>query len=249
MYAHTSRSLFAAAVALLLVAGPAVSAGKHRAVGKLASTVKASYRIMQNGKKIGAESYEEQKFDNNTIVFKIENELAYGQGVGLSQKTELTIEDESNFPRTLHVVKTIAQPGGSFEHRIDVEMFSNVAVIATALGAAKETRRVVVPTGIALAELGTITYLYQTLFWYDRGVGGRQRFQWLDPASAKVNEGEIFLSGEETIDVLGKKTKVSVFKLEREKFGPATLWVDAKGMIVRGEQNLSVFELVDRKNH
>ena len=245
-----ARAVWAACLVLLL-AGPAtaVPPGKHRSVGKLASTVNASYRIMQSGQKVGAESYEEQKFDNNTTVFKIENELTYGQGVALSQKTELTIEDESTFPRTLHVVKTIAQPGGGFEHRIDVEMFSNVAVVTTTLRDVKETQRVVVPTGIALEELGTLTYLYQTLYWYDREVGGRQRFQWLDPGFAKVSEGEIYLTGEDTIDVLGKKTKVSVFKLERATYGPATLWVDAQGMIVRGEQNLSIFELVDRKNH
>ena len=240
-----------ACVVLLLAAGPAaaVPPGKHRTVGKLATTASASYRIVQNGREMGIESYEEQMFDNNTIVFKIESALTYGQGVGLSQKTELTLEDESHFPRTLHVIKTITQPSGSFEHRIDVEMFANVAVVSSSLNNVKDSRQVVVPTGLALEELGVLSSMYQTLFWYDRTLGGRQRFQWLDPVSAKIGAGEIYLSGQETIDVLGKKTIASVFKLERENFGPATLWVDAQGMIVRGEQNLSIFELVDRTNH
>jgi hypothetical protein len=50
-----------------------------------------------------------------------------------------------------------------------------------------------------------------------------------------------------TIPVLKKNTKVSVYRLEREKVGPATLWVDKDGTIVRGEQNLFTFELVSKK--
>jgi hypothetical protein len=52
---------------------------------------------------------------------------------------------------------------------------------------------------------------------------------------------------ETTISVLSKKTKVSVYQVDREKFGPATLWVDSKGIIVRGDMNMFVFELVSKK--
>jgi len=56
------------------------------------------------------------------------------------------------------------------------------------------------------------------------------------------------LDKEETIRVMGKKSKVSVFQVEREKLGPAKLWVDKQGTIVRGEQNMFTYELVSRKN-
>ena len=54
-----------------------------------------------------------------------------------------------------------------------------------------------------------------------------------------VSGGGIKLEKEETIPVLGKKSKVGVFQVDREKLGPATLWVDKQGTIVRGEQNIS----------
>jgi hypothetical protein len=223
----------------------AAAPGKERSVGKLASATRAAYRIVQGDREMGRESYEQRVYDNNTIVFAADNSISFAQGAAMSQKVELTLDEESRFPRSLHVVKTVQQPDGSFEHRIDVTLFANVAVVASELRGVGESRRIVVPTGTAIQDLGALFYWYPILFWYDRDTGGHQRYQWLDPSSVRVETGEMVQAGEDTLAVLGEKTPVAVFKVERERLGPATLFVDAHGTIVRCEQNMSVFELVE----
>jgi hypothetical protein len=174
--------------------------------------------------------------------------MTYGPGVTMGQKCELTLEEESYFPRTLHIKKTVTQPNAEgFTHTIDIEMFSNVAVVTSMLRDQAGNKRVVVPTGVSIEDLGVLGYLYQTLFWYDKESGGEQRFQWLDPVMVEVRSGDIKMDPETTISVLNKKTKVSVYQIDRERIGPATVWVDSKGVIVRAEQNLFVYELVSKK--
>ncbi|HKW14894.1 MAG TPA: hypothetical protein VJS69_10455 [Candidatus Krumholzibacteria bacterium] len=215
---------------------------------KLESTLVTEYRILQDKKKVGTEKVEKKTFDNNTIVFTIDAKLAYGPGVTMTQHVELTVEEESYFPRTLHIKKTVAQPDGqSFDHVIDVEMFSNVAEVTSTLRDQAGNKRLVVPTGVSIEDLGVLAYLYQTLFWYDKETGGEQRFQWLDPVAVEVHSGDIKMDPETTISVLNKKVKVSAYEIDRERIGPARVWVDAKGVIVRGEQNLFVYELVSKK--
>jgi hypothetical protein len=197
---------------------------------------------------MGSEKVEKKVFDNNTILFTIDALMTYGPGLTMKQHCELTVEEESYFPRSLHITKTIAQPDGkTFDHHIDVEMFSNVAVVNSMLNQKAASQSLVVPTGIAIEDLGVLGYMYQTLFWYDKESGGDQHFQWLDPIAVEIHSGEIKMDAGATIPVLKKNTKVSVYRLEREKVGPATLWVDKDGTIVRGEQNLFTFELVSKK--
>jgi len=249
MSARACRSLTVAVLAVTALVADSVFAvppGREKSVGQLTKTSRASYRIVQGDKEIGSESYQQRVYDNNTVVFAAEDSLGFSPGMGMSSKAELTLDEESHFPRTLHVEKRIAQAGTSFEHRIDVEMFANVAVVSSELRGVRESRRVVVPTGVAIQDMGTVFYWYQVLFWYDRSAGGRQRFQWLDPSSVKVESGEIYVAGEESLTVLGKKAKVAVFKVERERTGPATLYVDEQGTIVRCEQNMWVYDLVEK---
>jgi hypothetical protein len=247
------RRIAVAAAALVFpgaLLAPTWAASPHqRKPVALTSTLRTEYRIMQGKKQMGTEKVEKKVFDNNTVVFTIDATMAYGPGVTMTQHAELTLEEESYFPRTLHILKTVAQPNNdSFQHQIDIEMFSNVAVVTSSLREQKGSRRIVVPTGIAIEDLGVLAYLYQTLFWYDKDTGGDQRFQWFDPISVDVHSGEMKMDREPaTITVMKKKTKVSVFRLEREKLGPAMLWVDKQGTIVRGEQNLFTFELVSEK--
>jgi len=233
--------------AALAAVSYAMSPHQKKAVA-LTSTVRTEYRVIQDKKQMGTEKVEKKVFDNNTVVFTVDAELAYGPGVVMKQHCELTVEEESYFPRTLHILKTIAQPDGqAFQHTIDVEMFSNVAVVTSMLRDQAGSRCLVVPTGVAIEDLGVLAYMYQTLFWYDKDSGGDQHFQWLDPIAVEVHSGEINLDPETTISVLKKKTKVSVYRIDREKLGPATLWVDKDGTIVRGEQNLFTYELVSKK--
>jgi hypothetical protein len=235
---------------LLLVCFAAVAAmpAHQKKAVKLTSTLTTEYRVVQDKKQMGSEKIVKKVYDNNTIVFTVDASLSYGPGVIMKQHVELTVEEESYYPRTLHIVKTVEQPDGQkFDHTIDVEMFSNVAVMTSMLRDQAGSKRAVVPTGVPIEDLGVIAYLYQTLFWYDKDSGGEQRFQYLDPIGGEVHSGDIKMDADTTIPVLKKKTKVSVFQIDRERLGPATLWVDAKGVIVRGEQNLFTYELVSRK--
>jgi len=211
---------------------------------KVVSTLHSVYRLSLQGNETGTETIDRVAYDDNTIHFSVVNKLASNQGVGMDQEIALVVEEESYFPRTLDVVKTITQGTGSFQHTIKLEMVSNVAVLETAIGTAASTKRIVVPAGIAVQEMGVLVYWYQILFWYDRDAAGRQRFQWFEPVNGTIGSGEIFVSGKETITVMGRKTPVTVFTVEREKLGSATLKVDAKGRIVAGEQNATAFELV-----
>jgi hypothetical protein len=237
-----------AILALCAALTPAMAGPRQKKPVKLTSTQRVEYRIVRDTTEMGKESVEKKIFDNNTVVFTIDATMGYGEGVTMKQRAELTVEEESYFPRALHIVKNIDNRDDSqdFEHRVDVEMFSNVAVLSSELRGQGGSRRVVVPTGVAIVDLGVLSYLYQTLFWYDRETAGNQSFQWLDPISGSVNSGELKLEGEVSITVMGKKTRASVFKMEREKFGPATVWVDKQGTIVRGEQNLFTYELVKK---
>lgn len=256
MFANTGPDRLRRAGALMcagLVLGafaPARGEGPHkRRAASLTSTQRAEYRILGNNEEKGRETIEKQVFSNNTIALNIDASLTYGPGVVMKQRVELLVEEESFFPRTLHVRKTVAQPDGtSFEHVIDLEMISNVAVVNSEINNQQGSRRAVVPTGVGVCDVGVLGYFYQALFWYDRGTGGGQRYEWLDPISVTVNGGELKLEKEETITVLGKKKKVSVYAVEREKLGAATLWVDEQGTIVRAEQNFFVYELVSRTN-
>lgn len=256
MFVPVSRRNTAATLLLVGCAGivaisaaiAAASSPHQKKPVKLNSTVRTEYRVIQDKKQMGMEKVEKKVFDNNTVVFTVDAELSYGPGVVMKQHCELTVEEESYFPRTLHILKTITQPDGqSFQHTIDVEMFSNVAVVTSMLREQSGSRRLVVPTGVAIEDLGVLAYLYQTLFWYDKDSGGDQHFQWLDPIAVEVHSGEIKMDPETTIPVLKKKTKVSVYRIDRERLGPATLWVDKDGTIVRGEQNLFTYELVGKK--
>ncbi len=254
MFVRASRRR-TGAIVFALVASAAIATVSARAMGphqkkpvKLTSTLVTEYRIVQDKKQMGKERIEKKVFDNNTVVFTMDGDMEYGQGVTMKQHCELTVEEESYFPRTLHIVKQVSQPDGqTFEHKIDVEMFSNVAVVTSVLRDQSGSRRAVVPTGVSIQDLGVLGYLYQALFWYDKDTGGEQRFQYLDPIGVEVHSGDIKMDPEATIPVLKKKTKVSVFQIARERLGAATLWVDSKGVIVRAEQNLFVYELISRK--
>jgi len=250
---NTAAVAWVAASALAIVAASitpvrAMSPHQKKPV-KLTSTLRTEYRVTSSDNKpVGSETVEKKVFDNNTIAFTIDSALDYGPGVVMKQHVELTVEEESYFPRELHITKTVSQPDGtSFQHQIDLRMFANVAVVKSVLRGIPGGKTLVVPTGVAVEDLGVLGYLYQTLFWYDRETGGEQRFQWLDPVGVEVHTGSINMEREATIPVLKKKTKVTIFDIERERIGPARVWVDKDGTIVRGEQTMFTYELVGRK--
>ena len=129
-------------------------------------------------------------------------------------------------------------------HTITVDMFANVAVLGSELRGSKDSRRIVVPAGRRDPRGGRCcTRGINCCSGSTRRNDARQRFQWLDPSSGDVDTGEMYSRAETTIDVLGKKTKVTVYKAERQRLGPATLYVDAKKRIVKAEQNMLTYRL------
>jgi hypothetical protein len=231
-----STLLFATTVA---IAAPPMHPTKEPSV---VATVRSTYAIIQADQQVGHETTTRRVFDNNTIRFEAETVVQNG-AVMLTNRSNLTIEEESYFPRAYRADKTIKQPQEEFVHTLTVDMFANLAVLGSELRGAKDTRRVVVPTGTAIQEVGLLYPWYQLLFWVDPANEGRQRIQWLDPTSGAIDAGELFAAGRETIDVLGKKTPVTVYKAERERLGAATLYVDAKKRIVKAEQNMMIYRL------
>lgn len=248
-----NRAWIAVAVAAgamaMWAALPARAVGPHQKKPVAVRTEqRTEYAIVQDKKKVGSEKVDKKVFDNNTILFTIDADMTYGVGVTMVQHCELTVEEESYYPRSLHITKTVHQPDGkTFEHKIDVEMFSNVAVVTSTLNDVAGGKNLVVPTGVPIEDLGILGYLYQTLFWYDRETGGEQRFQWLDPIGLVVNSGTIKLDPDTTIAVMKKKIPVSAYRVERDKIGPASLWVDKDGVIVRAEMNFFTYELIGKK--
>jgi hypothetical protein len=213
---------------------------------RVVSTARAKYTMLQEGKDTGHEHVTRTVFDNNTIRF--EGELvARTPTVTMTNKSELTLEEESYFPRSYRSAKTVKQPTEEFTHTIKVDMFANVAVLESELRGTKGTQRVVVPAGTGILEVGQLYPWYQLLFWVGQQSEGRQRIEWLDPATGSIQKGEIYSEGEQTIDVLGKKTKVTVYKAERERLGPAVLYVDARKRIVKAEQNMLTYRLDEWK--
>ena len=249
MFERGWRNEVAVWVAIGCAAGALAATPMHeKKAVKLLATSRSTFRIVQGDREVGKESFERRTYNDNTIVIQGNVALEPGPGLRVDEKIELTLEEESYFPRSFQSTKTVTHGSEQFDHKLSVEMFANVAVIGSEIRGAADTRRVVVPAGLAVQGVGALLYWYQTLFWYDRELGGRQRFQWLDPMTGTVGSGEIRLVGEETLKVMGKKTTVAVFAAERETLGEATLYVNARGLIVKCEQNLSTFELVEQSD-
>jgi hypothetical protein len=229
-----------AAAAVLTAASPMQKAKP----ATVKSETHMRYRIVQQDREIGGESLVRRVYDNNTVTFDMQNRIGT-MGAVMIQTGHLSLEEETYFPLDYTVDKTVAQPTDTLRLTFTADMVSNVAVLGSEHAGLKDTRRVVVPTGAAVYESGTMLFWYEVLPTIAGNSTGRHRFDWVDPTTAKVESGEIYVDGKETIPVLGKKTPVTVFKAERERLGPATLWVDSQRRIVRCEQNLTTFELVE----
>lgn len=241
---NVCRSLSIAVAACLWATWPASAAPPMRATKEpsVVSTARATYTIVQEDQDVGHESMTRRVFDNNTVAFEAED-VVINPAVTMTVKSQMLLEEESYFPRSYRAEKTIAQSSDVFVHTITVDMFANVAVLGSELRGSKDSRRVVVPSGTAIQEVGMLYPWYQLLFWMEPAGDERQRIQWLDPSSGAVDSGEMYFAGETTIDVLGKKTKVAVYKAERQRLGAATLYVDAKKRIVKAEQNMLTYRL------
>lgn len=241
MWPNSCRSLIAAAI---VVAAAHAGATPMRTVKEpaLVVTERSTYAIVQEGAEVGKEASIRRTYDNNTIRFEVDHQL-HKPGLDMVTKADFLLEEESYFPRSYRAEQTVTQPDDEFVHTVGVEMFANVAVLTSEMRTSKTSRRIVVPAGIAVQTVGTVYQWHQILFWVDPKGPGRHKFQWLDPASGVVESGEIYVADPETIVVLGKKTPVTVYKAERERLGPAIIYVDKKKRIVKVEQNMMTYRL------
>lgn len=234
-------------VGLFCAIAPAASADSpvhEKKPVKLLSTVNGTYRMVLENQEVGRETFQRRTYDNNTVSWDVLTK-ARMSGADFVTRSSLVVDEESYFPRSFRSDKTIVHATDTLQVAFTVDLFSNVAVVGSEAQGKAGSRRLVVPTGVPVVELGAAYSWYQILFWTDGRSQNRQRIQWLDPQRGEVEDGEIFLTGQQTIDVLGKKTAVSVFKAERERLGSAILYVDSERRLVRCEQNVTVFELVE----
>jgi hypothetical protein len=211
---------------------------------ELLATVRASYSLQQQDQVIGKEDIEKRTFNNNTVIYEVVGS-AVMSGVLMLQQTTLELDEESYFPRAYRSDRTVVQAADTTHIIFTVDMFSNVAVVGSNMRGRVDSRRVVVPTGTPIMDIGTVYGWYEVLFWVDLASRQRQRIQWLDPGRGLVENGEVYFVGEQSMEVLGKQIPVTVFKAERERIGEAVLYVDASRRIVRCEQNVTVFELTE----
>ncbi len=236
-------------LAIACVCGGVHAAGADTPMRKakpatLVSTTHEKYRITRDGKEIGYESIVRRVYDTNLVVFGMDTEMDMGP-IKMAETLDLSLEEETYFPRSFQSRKTMIQKADTMQMNYKVDMYSNVAVLASDLKGHPASRRVVVPTGVPIVEVGNLVCWYEVMFWVEADGVARQRIQWLDPVLGNVESGEIRTADPETLTVLGKKTPVTVYKAERDRLGPATLYVDADKRIVRCEQNMMTYDLVE----
>jgi hypothetical protein len=211
---------------------------------ELLARARAVYAITQMERQAGTETVERRVFDNNTVVYHALAETFMG-GVRYRQESTLTLDEDSYFPRTLVSDKDIMQPADTVEIQYTVDMFSNLAAVGSRMGSRRDEKRLVVPSGVAVVEMGMLYPWYEMMYWVDSDTEARQRLRWLDPQKRVVEAGEIYRAGEELVSVLGKKQLVKVFKAARETMGEAKIWLDDQGRIVRLDQNQTLYELTE----
>jgi len=245
MFATGCRNALPVALLVLCAGGVRAETPMHqKKPEQLLSTVHARYRMVQQDQEMGTESFDRRTYSDNTVVFDVTS-TARMSAVTLFGNAQLVLEDESYFPRSFRSERDMVQTTDTTRITYTAEVFSNVVVLESDMRGRKDTRRVVVPAGVPIVELAAVYSWYQILFWTDLTTRDHQRFQWLDPQRNVVESGEIYVAGKQTIKVLGKETPVTVLKAERERMGPAQLYVDSQRRIVRCEQNVTVFELVE----
>ena len=114
------------------------------------ATARAEYVVTQEEQEVGRESVTRRTFDDNTIRFDAETTIR-NVAATFVVKSQLTIEEESYFPRAYRADKTVTQPQEEIAHAITVDMFANVAVLGSEMGGRKDSRHCRQPAGLGPA--------------------------------------------------------------------------------------------------
>jgi hypothetical protein len=205
-------------------------------------STRSEYAIAQQGREMGSESILRTDYNDNTVVFGVHSRLEPAPETVMDQNVEFTVVEESFYPLGYRMAKRIDQGDSGITMEISIDMFANVAVMTSKSANAEGTSRIVLPTGAAFVETGTIYAYEQFLFWYDRRLGGRQNFDAMDVANGKEESLVVQLIAADTVSVGGEATPVDVYKLHRPYF-EVTLYVDGAGRMVRAEQNFMTWDL------
>lgn len=235
----------AAALAALVLSSSVTSAEKPKAPPRVPLQItKMSYVITHNGEKKGYENIVQTEYSDNTVVFDVDADFGPVPDVSIQQDVDLTLQDESYFPMKYRQERHVRQKDSGTDVTVEVEMFSNVAVIRTSTPNSSSSRNVVVPTGAAFLETGVVYPYYQLLYWYDKDRGRRQNFDALDIGKSVPSTVGVQFVAHDTVSVNGAEVSADLYVVSRDQYD-VKLYVGADGRIVRVDQNMLLFDLVD----
>jgi len=245
MFAQACRSLVTVAGLILCTVAPLhAGADAQKTPREPTESVNMVYRLTQGEREVGAETVTRTTFSDNTVEFDAVSDMTFADNMRMVTTVLLTLEEESYFPRSLRLSKLMDSGTTSFEHKTNIDMVSNVAIVTTELNKKHESYKRVLPLGTPFIEIGIVHYVYQLLFWYDDRTGGRQNFQLYDLPSGKLEGAVINRVEKQTIEVMGESVEAWLYELEREKM-KFSFHADADGRILRLEQPTMIFELTE----
>jgi len=239
-------SWFGLIVLGICVCAVAADAGtmKKKKERKLVETQRLVYKVSMTDREIGSETITRHTYNDNTVEFVVDMVDQFTAETRQKQHVTLLVEEESYFPRSFRSKKEISTSGREIVHEVAIDMFSNVAVVDTHLGATTDTRNFVLPTGTAFFEVGALYPLHQLLYWYARDIGGFQSFYIFDFQRGKELTAVLSMSGPETVDTINGNVETDVIEFENDEY-KMRMNVTKDGLVVRADQSTTRFELVE----
>lgn len=224
--------------------GAAADPGNKKRERTLIESLRLVYSVEMSGRKIGSETIVRRTYDDNTVEFVVEINAQFTADTRHDQHTFLLVEEESYFPKKFHSKKDITSGGRDITHEVIIDMFANVAVVNTRLASTTENHNFVLPTGTAFFEVGSLYPLYLPLFWYDKELGGRQRFYSFDVQRSKEGTVVLNMLEPEMVTMGDREIETMVIELDRDDY-KVTMNVDENGRIVRARQAVTTYTLTE----
>ncbi len=223
-------------MALALVVTAAAFAGGVLAAGgddapAVRERVDMTWVGRNSGREVSREHVVMETRDDATVRFVADGESHPSPAVSMRTKSELVLDEETYFPLSIRYDLVTEAGERTIPQSFEVTMYANVAVVHTRAGAAESTQRVVMPAGTAFYDLNLIYPLQQFVHVYDDETGGRQAFDVFDVSRGKLEQAVFYRAGADTIEALGQRMPVRVYKLERKTL-TTTVYADDTGRMV-----------------
>jgi hypothetical protein len=239
-----SAVLFPAALGLAGTSSQPDARMKRIEERQLLRTVASKYTAYQAGEPIGSETVTFNEFNDNSVEFHSESQLDYEHGSATEVESDMVLEEDTYFPLSFEMTKKLTRNAVEINLGTRYQWFSNVAVIYKSRNGVVDTNSVLLPTGAAPVDMSLAYQLYVPLYWYDTEIAGVQKFNVVDPWSARTHSATLRLQAKETIVVNGKDVETSRYVFTRENQN-CEIYVDADGRIVKVDEEPLVFELTD----